>query len=77
MEKLTSQELEKVQSFITEFNGLKMKIGDTVLAQSALVSDVDTLKEEYNKYELLLMETYGEDAVINVHTGDITRPEKE
>jgi hypothetical protein len=77
MEKLTTEELQKVQSFITEFNGLKMKIGDTALAQSALIRDVEILKEEYNKYELSLMETYGKDAVINVQSGDITRPEKE
>jgi hypothetical protein len=77
MKKLTTEELNDVQSFVGEFNTLKMKIGDAVLAQSTLVGQIDLLKEEYNAYELKLMEKYGEDAVINVQTGDITKKEKE
>jgi hypothetical protein len=77
MKKLTTEELKNVQSFVGEFNTLKMKIGDAVLAQSTLVGQVDLLKEEYNAYELTLMEKYGKDAVINVQTGDITEKEKE
>ena len=42
-----------------------------------IISKVDLLKEEYNAYELTLMEKYGKDAVINVQTGDITEKEKE
>tara|TARA_R100000951_G_C2634451_1_gene178835 strand:- start:926 stop:1165 length:240 start_codon:yes stop_codon:yes gene_type:complete len=76
MEKLTTEELNKVQGYVSEFNTLKMKIGDTTLAQSALVSDVDSLKKEYNKYEMSLMEKYGEDAIVNVQSGEITRTEK-
>ncbi len=77
MKKLTTEELNDVQSFVGEFNTLKMKIGDAVLAQSTLVGQIDLLKEEYNAYELKLMEKYGKDAVINVQTGDITKKEKE
>mgnify|MGYP003647462426 CR=1 FL=1 len=76
MEKLTTDELSKVQGYVSEFNTLKMKIGDTTLAQSALVLNVDSLKEEYNKYELSLMDKYGADAVVNVQSGEITRTEK-
>jgi hypothetical protein len=76
MEKLTTDELSKVQGYVSEFNTLKMKIGDTTLAQSALVLNVDSLKEEYNKYELSLMVKYGADAVVNVQSGEITRTEK-
>ena len=77
MEKITDDELAKVQSFVTEFNTLKMQIGDAALAQCNLVAQVDFLKEEYNKYELELMEKYGKDAVINVQTGEITRNSEE
>jgi|TARA_R110000787_G_scaffold206565_2_gene316740 hypothetical protein len=76
MEKLTTDELSKVQGYVSEFNTLKMKLGDTTLAQSALVLNVDSLKEEYNKYELSLMDKYGADAVVNVQSGEITRTEK-
>jgi len=73
MEKLTTEELNSVQGFVNEFNTLKMQIGDAVLAQTALVGKVDALKKKYNEYELSLMKKYGEDAVVNVQSGEITR----
>jgi hypothetical protein len=73
MEQLTAEELNTVQSFVTEFNTLKMKIGDAELAKTSLVSKVDKLKSDYNSYENTLMEKYGADAVVNVQTGEITR----
>ena len=77
MDKITDEELAKVQAFVTEFNTLKMQIGDAALAQCNLVSQVDSLKEEYNTYELELMKKYGEDAILNVQTGAITRKEEQ
>lgn len=73
MEQLTAEELNTVQSFVTEFNTLKMKIGDAELAKTNLISKVDKLKSDYNSYESTLMEKYGADAVVNVQTGEITR----
>ncbi len=77
MDKITDEELAKVQAFVTEFNTLKMQIGDAALAQCNLVTKVDSLKEEYNTYELELMKKYGEDAILNVQTGAITRKEEQ
>tara|TARA_R110002012_G_scaffold308142_1_gene514203 strand:- start:313 stop:552 length:240 start_codon:yes stop_codon:yes gene_type:complete len=77
MDKITDEELAKVQAFVTEFNTLKMQIGDAALAQCNLVTQVDSLKEEYNTYELELMKKYGEDAILNVQTGAITRKEEQ
>ncbi|MAK55988.1 MAG: hypothetical protein CML17_09125 [Pusillimonas sp.] len=77
MEKLTAQELNTVQSFVAEFNTLKMKIGDAELAKTVLLGKVDKLKAEYNDYENDLMEKYGKDAVVNVQTGEITRNSEE
>jgi len=77
MDKITDEELAKVQAFVTEFNTLKMQIGDAALAQCNLVTKVDSLKEEYNTYEVELMKKYGEDAILNVQTGAITRKEEQ
>ena len=77
MDKITDEELAKVQAFVTEFNTLKMQIGDAALAQCNLVTQVDSLKGEYNTYELELMKKYGEDAILNVQTGAITRKEEQ
>ena len=75
MENLTKEELNKVQSFLTEFNTLKMKIGDAVLAQHSMTEQVKMLKDEYNTYEGELMVKYGEDAMINVQTGEVGKKE--
>ena len=48
MENLTAEELNTVQTFVTEFNTLKMKIGDAELAKTALLANVDKLKSDYN-----------------------------
>ena len=61
MENLTAEELNTVQTFVTEFNTLKMKIGDAELAKTALLANVDKLK----------------DATVNVQTGEITRNSEE
>ena len=77
MENLTAEELNTVQTFVTEFNTLKMKIGDAELAKTALLANVDKLKSDYNDYENVLMEKYGKDATVNVQTGEITRNSEE
>ena len=76
MRKLTTEELNTVQTFITEFNTIKMQIGDAELAKTALLGKVDKLKSEYNDYENILMEKYGKDATIDVQTGAITITEE-
>ena len=75
MENLTKEELNKVQSFLTEFNTLKMMIGDAVLAQHSMAEQVKMLKDEYATYEGELMAKYGEDAIINVQTGEVGKKE--
>lgn len=75
MKKLTSEELNTVQTFVADFNTFKMKIGDAELSKTALIGQVDSLKKDYNDYEMTLMEKYGQDAVVNVQTGEITKKE--
>ena len=52
-----------------------MKIGDAVLAQHSMTEQVKMLKDEYNTYEGELMVKYGEDAMINVQTGEVGKKE--
>ncbi len=75
--KITEAELLEVQSMNNAFNQLKLKIADTVLTKEHLLGEVSKLKEEYKSVEERLTEKYGQDAVIDIQTGDISEKEKE
>jgi allophanate hydrolase subunit 1 len=75
MSKLTKEELKGIQDLITEFNTVKIKLGDTVIAQNALLKDVENLKIKYAENEAKLVVKYGADSVIDVSTGEITKKE--
>ena len=73
MNKLTKKELERIQELVNSFNKLKISLGDTVIQQNSLMSDISEMKAEYALEEQKLMKKYGEDAVINIQTGEIKK----
>ena len=72
MAKLSKGELEKVHKLMSDFNQLKIQLGDTMIIQHNLLSKVDELKVLYAEEERLLIDKYGSDAVINIQTGEVT-----
>ncbi len=72
MAKLSKSELEKVHKLMSDFNQLKIQLGDTMITQHNLLSKVDELKVQYAEEERLLIDKYGSDAVINIQTGEVT-----
>lgn len=76
MAKLSKEELDNIQKLMSDFNQLKIQLGDTMITQHNLLSKVDELKIKYTEEENLLIEKYGQDAVINVQTGDVQQKEK-
>tara|TARA_R100000935_G_scaffold52778_1_gene80180 strand:- start:81 stop:350 length:270 start_codon:yes stop_codon:yes gene_type:complete len=75
--KLTAEELTLLQKLQQEFNGAKMNLGDTLLQQSKLMETVEVIKKKFGEQELILMEKYGKDAVINLETGEVSEKEAE
>lgn len=75
--KLTENELKQVQSMLSGFNQLKMQLGDSVLQQKVIVENIDKLKSDYAVVEKELTKKYGEDAVINPQTGEVTEKPQE
>ena len=73
MNKLTKKELERIQELVNSLNKLKISLGDTVIQQNALMSDISEMKAEYALEEQKLIKKYGEDAVINIQTGEIKK----
>lgn len=73
MQNLTTEELERIQGLVTSFNKLKISLGETVIQQNRLMAEVSDMKIEYAKEEERLVKKYGEDAVINIQTGEIKK----
>jgi hypothetical protein len=70
---LTKEELERTQSMHNDFNKLKMQLGDVELQKQGVLKQVDMLKGFFAEHEKELMTKYGEDAVINIQTGEVTK----
>ena len=75
--KLTKDELSKVQSMLGDFNQLKMKLGDAELSKVGIIEQIEILKDGYAEVEKELAIKYGNDAQIDVKTGEITATKKE
>jgi histidinol phosphatase-like enzyme len=70
---LTKEELEATQAMHNEFNKLKIQLADVELQKHGLLKHIDMLRLEFQKHEKGLMDKYGEDAVINLQTGEVTK----
>ena len=56
MAKLSKEELEKIHKLMSDFNQLKIQLGDTTITQHNLLAKVDELKIQYAEEENLLIE---------------------
>jgi hypothetical protein len=74
---LTKEELEAIQQMNAEYNRLRLNISDLEMQKHSVLMTLDSLREKFSNHERLLIERYGEDAVINMKTGEITKKEKE
>jgi len=70
---LTKEELEKTQAMHNEFNKLKLQVADAELQKQSSLRNIEFLRSEFAKHEQELMTKYGEDAVINMQTGEVTK----
>jgi len=75
--KLNKAELENVQGLNQKFMNLKLALGETVLQQSKILTDVKLVQDEFKLVEVELTKSYGENAVINLQTGEVTEPSEE
>jgi hypothetical protein len=70
---LTEEELSKTQSMHTEFNKMKSHLADVSLQKHSVLKQIDLLRSDFSEHENALMLKYGDDAIINIQTGEITR----
>lgn len=74
---LQKEELEAIQQMNAEYNRLRLNIADLEMQKHSVLMALDSLREKFSNHERMLIERYGEDAVINMKTGEITKKEKE
>jgi len=77
MKKIKKEELENLQALNTEFNKVKTQLGDLTLQKHGLCLKVEQLKKQFQEAEQGLMKTYGENAVVNLETGEVKEKEKD
>ena len=70
---VTDEELKNIREMNGDFSKAKMNLGDLELQKQSLIKYIDSIKDVFTKHEKILMEKYGEDAVINIETGEITK----
>ena len=76
MANLTTEELEFIKTGSAEYNKIKMSLGELELQKQGLLFQAEKIREAFSNNEKILIEKYGEDAVINMQTGEVTQKEK-
>ena len=74
--KITKEELIQVQSMLSTFNQLKIKLGDAELTKQQVFLQIEDLKKNYADVEGTLTKKYGKDNLINLETGIVSSKEK-
>jgi hypothetical protein len=70
---LKTEELEGLQKMQADYQKAKLALGDIELEKHELLKRIDFLRIEFRKQEESLIAIYGEDSVINMQTGEVTK----
>lgn len=73
---LTNDELNFIKEGTTEFTKIKIAIGELEIRKQGLLKDAENIIAAFTQNEKMLIEKYGENAVINTNTGEVTQKEK-
>ena len=71
--KLTEEELKRIQDLNQDFTKAKLEIADNVLRQEMALKQLEDLRVTFGVEEKKLAEIYGQDAVIDLATGIVTK----
>jgi hypothetical protein len=50
-----------------------LALGDLEMQKQNVLKSIEVLRGEFAKHEIELIEKYGQDSVINVQTGEVTK----
>jgi hypothetical protein len=75
MTNLTSEELDFIKKGTQDYTKIKISLGELELQKQGLIAQADKIRLAFAKNEEFLIKKYGEDAVINMHTGEVKQKE--
>jgi hypothetical protein len=67
------EELDKIQAMNNEFAKAKMALGELELNKQGILGQINAMRQEFSEYERILISKYGQDSVINLQTGEVTK----
>jgi hypothetical protein len=67
------EELDKIQAMNGEFAKAKMALGELELNKQGILGQINAMRQEFSEYERMLISKYGQDSVINLQTGEVTK----
>ena len=73
---LSKEQLELLQGLQKQFNDSKFEIADLEIKKAELVSGIADIKAKFAEQEKSLMEEFGQNAVINLQTGEVKESEE-
>ena len=73
--KLTEKELNFIKEGYSDYNKIKVSLGEIELQKQLLFSQAEKIVTAFSNNEKILIEKYGSDSVINMKTGKVTKKE--
>jgi len=73
---LTTEELEFIRKGSADYTKIKINLGELEFQKQGLIKQADKIIEAFSNNEKILIEKYGENAIINMQTGQVTHKEK-
>ena len=73
--KLTQEELKSIQDLNQRFMNTKVAIADAVVSQGQMIESLTTIQNEFRDLEKELTKKYGENATLDLRTGEVRDPE--
>lgn len=67
------EELEKIQGMNNDFAKAKVALGEMELNKQGILNQINAMRQEFSEYEKMLIIKYGQDSVINLQTGEVTK----
>ena len=72
---LTAEELDFIKTGSAEYTKIKISLGELELQKQGLIAQAEKIREAFSNNEKILIQKYGENAVINMQTGEVKQKE--
>jgi len=74
---LDNEQLELLQGLQNDFTKAKIEIADMEIKKSNIITEISKIQEKFAEQEQILMKEFGQNAIINLQTGEVKDPEPE